>query len=351
MASVNGVTYIGGNFTLASDHAGSTQQRTYLAAENAATGALTAWAPVLNGRVYVLALSPDHTVLYAGGAFTTVNGEPHPHLVAFDVATGNIDRQVGPLAIGGAVKAIAPVGNNLYIGGAFTSVAGVSHHNLAELTLNDAGVFAPNAAWKPSADGGDVRDLIVDDATKRVVVAGWFTSADGQKAQGYLAAVSATTGALLPWANHATAPVLDIARSGSTLYAGMAGPGGTALAYDFATGKQLWYYMTDGNIQAVTVVNGWPVFGMHGDYVAPKANQKLSEYGTSARIRRYKVFMLSPQGVLQPWTPVLNSGQGVLGVFALSTYASVLNVGGDFTGVGGHAQARFAIFTALPAGS
>ena len=124
----------------------------------------------------------------------------------------------------------------------------------------------------------------------------------------------------------------------------MAGPGGTALAYDAGSGSRLWYYMTDGNVQAVTTVDGWPMFGMHGDYVAPKVNQKLSEYGKSKRISRHKVFALSPDGVLQSWAPALETTQGVLGVWALDGSAGTLEVGGDFTKVDGAAQARFAIF-------
>jgi trimeric autotransporter adhesin len=345
MIRIGNVVYVAGDFTVASSHSGAVVRRSYLAAEDATSGALLPFAPVLNGRAYFLAASPDRSTLYVGGQFTTVDGQPHAKLVGFDVATGRVSAAVPNLAINGTVKAIAPVGSDLYIGGAFTSVAGQSHQRLARLT-GGPGHFAPDAAWKGSASD-EVRDLIADPATGRLLVGGWFKALDGSAASPHLGAVSLASGALMPWTSHPTAEILDLARSGSALYAAMGGPGGTALAFDVATGRQLWYYKTDGNVQAVATVGGYPVYGMHGDYVAPKPNASMSEYGSSARISRHKVFMLSPAGVLQPWAPALTSTDGVLGVWALKSGLGNLYVGGDFTKVNGASQDRFAIFPHL----
>jgi trimeric autotransporter adhesin len=337
------VVYIAGNFTTASNHSGQTVTRTYLAAEDATTGALLPWAPKLNGRVYFLAASPDHKTLYAGGEFTTVNGAAVSHLAAFDTATGNLSPVVPNLKINGTVKAIAASGSDLYIGGAFTSVSGQPRVRLAKLTQGGPGIFALNPSWKPTASD-EVRDMIADPANGRVIVAGWFKTIDGLSSQGHLASLSMTTGAPLAWASHPKYEILDITRSGNDLYAAMGGPGGAALAFDMSTGQQLWYYMTDGNVQAVTTVGGYPIYGMHGDNVAPKKDCPMSEYGHSARVPRHKIFELSPQGDLQPWAPDLTSNAGVLGVWALKSGGGSLYVGGDFTGVGGQTQDRFAIF-------
>jgi trimeric autotransporter adhesin len=339
---VGRTVFIAGNFTTTADHSGDVQQRTYLAAEDGVTGDLLPFAPVLNGRAYVLAASPDRKTLYAGGQFTTVNGEPHAKFVAFDVASGNVLRAVPNLGLNGSVKAIAASGNDLYIGGAFTTVSGRAHQRLARLTQS-GGRFGVDETWSASASD-DVRDLIADPATGRLVVAGWFKSLDGSTGSAHLGAVTLASGGLAAWASHPGYEVLDLARSGRELYAAMGGPGGTALAYDFATGRQQWYYKTDGNVQAVATVGGFPVYGMHGDYVAPKANVSMKEYGTSRRISRHKVFMLSPAGTLQSWAPPLTSNQGVLGVWALRGGAGSMYVGGDFTRVDGADQARFAIF-------
>jgi hypothetical protein len=82
---------------------------------------------------------------------------------------------------------------------------------------------------------------------------------------------------------------------------------------------------------------------MHGDFVAPRKNQTLSEFGSSRRIQRHKLFMLTYAGALMRWNPDVSSTAGVLGVWALTQGRGNLYVGGDFTGVHGRAQQRFAI--------
>jgi trimeric autotransporter adhesin len=342
---VGHVVFIAGNFTTAEDHSGNLAQRSFLAAEDALTGELLPFAPQLNGRAFFLAASPDRKTLYVGGQFTTVNGEPHSKLVAFDIASGQVSPVVPNLGLNGTVKAIAPYGDDLYIGGAFTTVSGQPSTRLARLSLS-GGRFALNPSWHAGASD-EVRDLIADPASGRLIVAGWFKALDGSSASAHLGAVSLASGDLAPWASHPGYEVLDIARCGPELYAAMGGPGGTALAFDLASGRQQWYYKTDGNVQAVATVGGYPVYGMHGDYVAPKANVSMKEYGTSKRISRHKVFMLSPDGVLQAWAPPLTSTQGVLGVWALRGGGGSMYVGGDFTRVDGSDQARFAIFPSV----
>jgi hypothetical protein len=335
--------YIAGNFTITESHSGATQTRTYLAAEDATTGALLGWAPKLNGRAYVLAASPNHQTLFVGGSFTSVDGTPRSHLASFNIATGALTSAVpSGLAINGAVRAISRSGTTMYIGGDFTSVAGHAHHYLARLNLVGSSHFV-TSTWSPSADNS-VRDLIADGPRHRVLVAGWFGRIDGVKGQCHLASVSTITGRPLPWTNHPPDPILDIARTGSRLYAAETGPGGVALAYNAVTGKRAWFYMADGNMQAVTTANGWPVFGMHGSYVAPHANLLMREYSDSTRIKRTKLFELSPDGVLQAWKPNIGSTQGVLGVWALKASQGMLYVGGDFTLVNGKQQQRFAMF-------
>lgn len=333
--------FIGGNFTITANHSGKTVTRTYLASENATSGALLDWKPALNGRVYALAVSPNHKTLYVAGSFTKVNGKSRSHVASFDIATGGITSAIPDMGINGSVRAITRSGASIYIGGSFTQVAGHSHSHLAKLT--HTGRRFAVAGWNASADD-DVRDLIADRAGNRVIVAGWFKSLDGLKAQHHLASVSMTTGRPLPWVGHPAHPVLDITRSGKRVYAAVAGPGAMAEAFSARTGKRAWFYMTDGNVQAVTTVRGYPVFGMHGNEVSPHANQKMWEYAKTTRIKRDKIFELSPKGVLQKWHPNLGTTQGVLGVWALKSGKGMLYVGGDFTLVNGTQQNRFAMF-------
>src|SRR3954453_11238622 len=75
---VGNVVVVGGTFTEVHDAGGAglnSLPRNNIAAFDATTGEpLASWAPNLNGAVNALAVSPDGKRVYAGGAFSTVNG-------------------------------------------------------------------------------------------------------------------------------------------------------------------------------------------------------------------------------------------------------------------------------------
>jgi trimeric autotransporter adhesin len=330
--------YIGGDFTEMANHAGHSVVRNHLAAVTPG-GNILPFRPNVNGRVYALAASPNGKYLYVGGQFTAINGVPRHNVAAFSVKTGKLSPIVGDLKINGQVRGIAATPSGLYIGGSFGSVLGKPRGKLVKFALTKHGFRM--TSWAPTANGA-VRDLVVDRHAGHVIVGGEFTSINGSK-QPYLASITRQRGKVFAWASHPTADILDISLDHSVLYAAEGGPGGTALSYNVKTGAQRWYYKTDGNVQAVTTVGGYPVFGMHGDNVAPRRNTAMSEYGKSSRVERKKLFMLSPSGVLTSWNPGLSSTAGVLGVWALKNGKGSVYVGGDFTGVHGHPQQRFAI--------
>ncbi len=334
--------YLGGNFTSMANHSGRSAVRNHLAAETPG-GNLLPFKPNINGRVYALASSPNGKYLYVGGQFSSVNGRARHNIAAFVVKTGRLATRIGDLKVNGQVRAVAATPSGLYLGGSFGSVAGKSRGKLAKLALIK-GQFKLTS-WAPSANGS-VRDIVVDRPGGRVIAGGEFTSVNGTKAA-YLAAVSRKQGRLTKWASHPTADILDLQLCHDTLYAAEAGPGGTALSYALKGGTLNWYYKTDGNVQAVTTVGNYPVWGMHGDNVAPAKNVAMGEYSKSKRISRKKLFMLSPSGALMSWNPEISSSAGVLGVWALKTGKGSIYVGGDFTGVHGKIQQRFAILPGL----
>ena len=102
LAYGHGVVYAGGTFGNAlppGTPSGSTTgevRRTFIAAFNSTTGALiTSFNPVItyggtdpHPGVFALALSPDGSTLYVGGAFDHVNGVARSDLAAFSTATG-----------------------------------------------------------------------------------------------------------------------------------------------------------------------------------------------------------------------------------------------------------------------
>ena len=80
----------------------------YLAAERAGTGTLRrGFHPKLNGRVYALAVSPNHRFLYVGGQFSSVGGHPRHNLAAFNLRTGRLSARIPDLSIPGTVRAMA----------------------------------------------------------------------------------------------------------------------------------------------------------------------------------------------------------------------------------------------------
>ena len=338
---VGKVVYVGGNFTVVGGHAGGTTTRMHLMGVRAGTGKLTRFAPKINGRVYALAASPGGRFLFVGGQFSAVGSSARDNLAAFDLRTGRLSSRVPNLGITGTVRglAVSPMGR-LYVAGSFGRVSGVRRQNLAKLVVK-RNRYVLNRRWHP-ATNADVRRVVVASRASRIVIGGDFTAVNGLHGQSHIAALGQGRGKVLRWANHPRSPILDMALCGRSLYAAEGGPGGTALAYGLA-GRRRWFYMTDGNIQAVACVSHRPAFGMHGDYVAPRKNQSLHEFGSSRRIQRHKLFLLTVRGNLMRWNPDCSSNAGVLGVWSLDGYKGNLYVGGDFTGVHGVAQQRFAI--------
>ena len=332
--------FVGGNFTALADHAGHTATRLHLAALRPRDGALLPFAPAVNGRVYALAASGGY--LFVGGAFSSVAGQPRHGLAAFNLTTLRLARRLPDLRFRGTVEALAAARGAVVAGGTFTAVGGRRRSHLAKIVRSGGRYHA--GRWAPRANGRVAALRIA--AGFRVIAGGSFTSVNG-RAQAHLAALGLTHGRLLPWANHPQADILALAVRRRALYAAEAGSGGTALRYDALTGRLAWFYRTDGNVQAVTVVGHTPVFGMHGDYVARRVNTALAEFGSGGRIQRRKLFMLTRHGVLTRWNPNVTSTAGVLGVWSLAAGRGNVYAGGDFTAVHGVVQKRIAILRHL----
>jgi len=195
MAHVNGVIYVGGDFV----GVGGTT-RFGIAALDPNTDAATAFNPNSNGPVYVLLSSYDplalRTVVYAGGSFTSIGGQPRTNLATLEATPGS--PTLGQAlafnpAPNGVVRALSLVGvapPSLYVGGEFTTIAGEPRNRAASFnatTLNP---------WDPNADG-TVHDLRVVGATTYLV--GEFTNLGGLP-RSYAGAVSSGgIGATTSW--------------------------------------------------------------------------------------------------------------------------------------------------------
>jgi hypothetical protein len=176
---VGGVMYAGGSFgsvsTAPGVSPGGTFSRSNLVAFNATTGAITSFAPAVNGVVW--ALATDGTSLYVGGTFSAVNGIARRGLAKLNPATGAVDTAFNANLNGNAMDA-AVVGGRLIVGGTFAgrlrAVNLATGANTGYVNLGISGSVADNAG--PT----EVYRFAVDPAGTRLVAVGNFTTVGGQ---------------------------------------------------------------------------------------------------------------------------------------------------------------------------
>ncbi|MDP9818165.1 hypothetical protein J3R04_004135 [Spirilliplanes yamanashiensis] len=181
-AEIGNTVYVGGSFTSVRAAAGTATARNYLFAYDRTSGALqTSFAPVLDGAVQALAVTPDGR-LVAGGAFRTVNGVARRNLVALDPATGSTVTSWVGRGDGGLVRRLVVRGNSLYVAGAFHWVNGTQHSLLARLNAT-TGAIDPTFQIDASVArrGAElVWGLDVAPDGRTLVAVGNFTRVNGQ---------------------------------------------------------------------------------------------------------------------------------------------------------------------------
>src|SRR6266545_3440385 len=249
-----------------------------------------------NGRVTAIARAGDR--VYIGGSFTSVGGQPRGGLAALDAGTGRV-----------------------YAGGKFTSIGGVARPYLAALSTDGAVL-----GWDPRADAS-VRALALDGG--RLYAAGDFHNIGG-RAQRTIAALDPASAADSGWHPQATCPGLGLTVASGTVYlacgGASAGGGNAVLAYSASTGARRWSAGGDGDVHAVAVLDGVAYTGGHFTTIAGASRKKAAAFDAAS-------------GQLLAWDPHPDS---TLGVFSMLADGDWLWMGGDFTSVGGVAQAHIA---------
>jgi hypothetical protein len=210
LAASGNTIYAGGQFTAVGG-----QPRRHLAAVDSTTGAATPWNP--DPDDFVEAIAVDGSIVYAGGWFAHLAGWPRKTLAAIDATTGQ-SRDWDAYG-SGVVDAIAVKDDTIYVGGLFRSIGGQSRRDLAAIDAT-TGLATE---WNPILGAGightysDVRALVLQD--NLVYIGGDFGSVNGVT-RNYLAALDATTGAVVPgWDPNPDGFIWALALGPKTVYA------------------------------------------------------------------------------------------------------------------------------------
>jgi hypothetical protein len=388
---VGNVAYVGGAFTAALPPASSSSQtpvtRQNLAAINLTTGDLTGWSPSANNTVWSMAASPDGSTVYAGGAFTSIDGASRTKVAALAAWDGAL--QPWKVNLNGTVRAIAPTATWMYLGGGFTKAGGLDQPRLARVSPSSAQV---DPAWRPKVAQYDQGDI--DPTTGKTVtcpprcsplvtaleiatsgdlyVGGHFGKLNGVN-RNNAGQVSKANGATLAWHPNVflgapTNPnqknfVYDISASPTT----SAHPRRVFICGDFyQVGNRVspnlaavdsetgaldtrWRSSTDGGTPACELGSDDRLYiGGHFQYVGGiKAKEQGSIRNHLASLpasdRPFNSSMGCYCAFPTEWNPNVNS---VLGTHVITSTASWLVTGGDWTKVNGGrvTQAKFAAF-------
>ena len=280
-AQIGDVMYVGGNFARVEEHpdrsptgvASQSVPQSYLAAFDARTGAwIPGFRPTFDNQVNALAALPDGR-LAVGGEFGTVNGAPHPGLVALDPATGatvtgwriRLEDRIAGEHIN--VQSMDVQDGWLYLGGSFTHLTGGSSpyaayaRKAARVKVGDA---TPDPAWNPAFDG-KVQAIDASTDGTRVYVSGYFSKSGTTTATRAAIISTAPGAAVIPFT-----PLFSVASSkyqqaiheaGSTFWVG--GSEHSMFGYDTATLASMSLNVTrsGGDLQAITDIDDRVVYG------------------------------------------------------------------------------------------
>jgi PKD repeat protein len=323
IAVVDGVAYIGGDFTTVGG-----SPRSNLAAIDLTTGNVTDWNPGADGVVHAVTASPDGLVIYVGGTFATVDDRTRRRLAAVDARTGaTTGWNPNPSAM---VESIDVDGSDVYIAGNFQSVGSVDVRYAAKVSAVTADA---DPAWDPDpAAPVNAIDVAPDGDT--VYLGGSFGRVGGSVRQN-AAAIDAATGDVTPWNPDVPHVVIDleVGLDSSIVYFAIGGPwadgGNLASAVSASNGATVWSHQSDGDVQAVAVAPDRVYFGGHFYLSGGVPFNKLVSYNPTSGQRD------------NGWAPGADSA---FGVWALTYAGGRLFVGGDFRVIGGAVQPHFAVF-------
>lgn len=195
------------------------QFRKTLASFDLISRTLSSWNPSTIHFVYDIEAVGD--TLFIAGDFEIVNGVDRKFLAALDISTGTLlpwDPQLDRFPqMGAQISTLDRFGNTLYLAGAFAKAGDSTRLNFAALDIPTL----EYTTWTPKSDG---MVYALSHSGGQVYVGGSFQSIGGAYRQ-HIAALNTLTGEALDWNvpvenTHPNTQVSAIATDGSTLYVG-----------------------------------------------------------------------------------------------------------------------------------
>jgi hypothetical protein len=193
--------FVGGRFTGVQQGPGATPIAQASLAAFAPDGTwISSFRPVIAGRVWDLATTSDGKLIVAGD-FTSVNGVANTRgLAALDPTTGAVipGWKARVSRVGGTewrVRTLDVRGSWIYAGGLFDRVVDGTA-TVPKAVSNAMAVSVANGSlgtWKPTVNGSVIDATVSTDGT-RVLLAGTFSSINGNATHGYFGITSIGTG-------------------------------------------------------------------------------------------------------------------------------------------------------------
>jgi len=337
--------YVGGQFTTI-----GTKSKNRLAALDLNIGVANTWNPNPNGIVRALFITSSNA--FVGGDFTTIavtsrNGFASIGLTGTGTAQPLNLLLQGPTTVN-LVRSILLQGNSLYVGGQFTNALAAPHFLVVGMDVT-TGLTVPTPLGTDfnGAAGVAYGANALASANGNVLVAGDFQSLGGVPRQ-CAAALSVTTGAILPWTPGFDGPVMSMAFGTNRIYVG-----GSFTNY-FNTTNQALTSKVGLGLGAVDPVSGNPIsFAFLGTNTVGTISINSLAVSSNAVYAggNFTTVAGSPRRFLAALDPAAGSlitgfnanlGGGSAGVNALVLSGTNLYVGGDFTTVNALSVPRLA---------
>lgn len=323
--------YMAGDFTLVDG-----TPRSNIAAYHTLYSYVLGFDPYADGQVRSLAVSSDGLTVYAGGSFATIGGHAHTSLAALDSDTGAAIATFNPVLTAGGqprVTSVALAGSILYAGGAFSTVNGLPYAALVALNLGDGSVvtaFNPTPSYFGQGAFVDIESVAVSGSV--IYAAGSFDTMGGQS-RSNLASVNAADGTATGFDPSPQQNLNAVAVSGSIVYAagGFTAIGGQSRNYIAALNA------ADGSATPFDPNPNDSVFAIGVSNTAVYFGGLFSSLGGVSRSGLAAIN--AGDGTATAWDP---NPQGMNGnsanIDTLQLSGSIIYVGGAFANLGGQAR-------------